>query len=103
MRAALPLPIYAPRTEAGYYRDVRIGLNLSQSDFGSLVDANPSTISSWENAHSRPNHFQRALMAAFQTAIDADAPIRPDLDAIIGSCGPVYALYLLLHAARGVT
>ena len=84
-------------------RDVRIGLGLTQSDFGSLVDAGAGAVSAWENAHTRPNRFQLALIASSQAAIDRDAPIRPDLDAVIHSAGPTYALYLILHAAHGTT
>jgi len=98
MSAALPLI----EARAGFYRDVRIGLGLSQSDFGALVNAHSVTVSNWERGHRRPDPNQQALIASFQLAIDRDAPIRPDLDAIIASAGPTYALYLILHAAHGV-
>ena len=99
MNAALPLI----DVRAGYYRDVRIGLGLSQSDFGSLVDAHSVTVSRWECGHVRPNTHQQALIASFQQALDRDAPIRPDLNAVIASAGPTYALYLVLHQAHGVS
>ena len=99
MSAAAPLL----RARPDYYRRIRDALGLTQSDFGSLVGAHAVTVSRWENGKLRPDAHQRALLASFQTAIDRDAPIRPDLDAVIGSCGPVYALYLVLHAAHGVT
>lgn len=90
-------------SRAGYYRDVRIGLGLTQSDFASLLGCHPVTVSKWETGNIRPNRHQQALIASFQTAIDGDAPIRPDLDAVVASAGPIYALYLVLHAAHGVS
>jgi len=103
MSTASPLVRADYVKRAGYYRDVRIGLDLTQSDFASLLGCHPVTVSKWETANGRPNRHRQALIAAFQQAIDADAPIRPDLDAVISSCGPVYTLYLVLHAAHGVS
>jgi DNA-binding XRE family transcriptional regulator len=98
MSAASPLL----DARAVFFRDVRIELDLTQADFGALVGAHPATVSRWESGRVRPNSHQRALIAAFQTAIDRGGAIRPDLDAVIASAGPVYGLYLILHAAHGV-
>ena len=95
----------APFIQMGgdHYRRIREALGLTQSDFGSLVGAHSVTVSRWENDRVQPDRHQQSLIASFQQAIDRDAPIRPDLDAVMGSCGPVYVLYLVLHAAHGVT
>ena len=90
------------QTHAIHYRDIRTALNLTQSDFGSMLNAHAVTVSRWEHGHCKPDRYQQAVMASFQRAIDGDAPIRPDLDAVMHSCGPIYALYLVLHKAHGV-
>ena len=89
-------------TRAGYYRDIRKALHLNQADFGALLNAHSVTVSKWERGRAKPDRYQQAVMASFQTAIDSDAPIRPDLDALIASCGPIYTLYVLLNQAHGV-
>ncbi len=98
MSAAAPL--INPR--GGYYRDIRKAMGLMQNDFGALLNAHSVTVSRWERDLAQPDRHQQALMASFEQAIERDGGLRPDLDAIIGSCGPVYTLYLVLHAAHGV-
>ncbi len=84
------------------YRDVRIELDLTQTDFGALVGAHEGTVCRWERGRTRPNRHQQALIDAFQIAIERDDAICPYLDAVIAAAGPVYALYKILHVAHGV-
>lgn len=85
-----------------YIRDVRVGLGLNQAQFGRLINLHPVTISKLENDKVRVDGWQRTIIEAIGQTLRHQAGIRPDLDAILESCGPVYVLWMLLNRAYGV-
>lgn len=98
-----PAPPPKLMCDGAYIRDTRIALGLDQEQFGRLLDVGTYLVSKWENDRVRVNPWQRTILEAIGQSLRHVSGIRPDLDAILDSCGPVYVLWLLLNRAFGVT
>ena len=98
------MTVPAPKlfTDAARIRAIRNELGLCRKEFGSLFDVGDAQVGKWETAKTTPSIFQIAIIEAFGVAVDREGGVRTDLDAVLGSCGPTYVLWLLLNVAYGV-
>lgn len=80
---------------AAEVRQIRAGLNLSQSAMADLFGVSPSTVSRWERhgvMESAYTHAQRLLIVAR----DAPAAVRQQVAAVQPARGALYAQHVLL-------
>ncbi len=84
-------------------KELRKDLDISQSEFASLFDVHPMTVSKWERGVLEPSGYQTALMEKFQKAINKKdlkkSRFPGGISGLIAGTGVVSALFFLLKAA----
>ena len=78
---------------------LRKQLALNQTQFGSLFDVHPMTVSKWERGLLQPTPYQVALMDEFSKAAKSKE-VKETLSAVLIGAGIAAALYLLLRNSR---
>lgn len=82
-------------------REIREGLDLTQTQLANLLGVHPLTVSKWERGVLKPSPHQQAMLQSFRKATKN----KPDIGAIIAGvlvgAGVALAIYLLLKAAFG--